>query len=63
MTVLGLVPGTERLKSGALPESLTGLTQLVHFYIRGADLCAPLDAAFQTWLRGIEDANGPNGSG
>ena len=50
--------------SGTLPQSLTMLTKLAHFHFWGeGGLCAPLDAAFQAWLQGIEDANGPNCSG
>ena len=46
--------------SGPLPQSLTGLTELGLFHFESTGLCAPLDTAFQTWLRGIEDTNGPN---
>ena len=46
---------------GPLPRSLTRLTKLMHFsFGKGTDLCAPLDAAFQAWLRGIADTDGPN---
>ena len=48
---------------GALPQSLSGLTKLKQFYFNNTGLCAPLDAAFQTWLQGIEDAAGSNCSG
>ena len=48
---------------GALPQSLSGLTKLKQFYFHNTGLCAPLDAAFQTWLQGIEDAAGSNCSG
>ena len=48
---------------GALPQSLTGLTKLTQFYFNNTGLCAPLDAAFQTWLQGITDAAGSNCSG
>ena len=52
--------GGNRL-SGTLPQSLTGLTKLTKFHFWGeGGLCAPSDAAFQTWLQGIENANGPN---
>ena len=47
--------------SGPLPQSLTSLAKLMSFsFGRGTDLCAPLDAAFQTWLQGIADTDGPN---
>ena len=45
---------------GALPQSLTGLTKLTHFYFNNTGLCAPLDPAFQTWLQGIANASGSN---
>ena len=48
---------------GAFPQSLTGLTKLRQFYFNNTGLCAPLDAAFQTWLQGITDASGSNCSG
>ena len=48
---------------GALPQSLTELTKLTQFYFNNTGLCAPLDAAFQTWLQGIADASGSNCSG
>ncbi len=47
--------------SGPLPQSLTSLTKLMSFsFGRGTELCAPLDAAFQAWLQGIEETDGPN---
>ncbi|MYC16406.1 MAG: hypothetical protein F4Y39_21980 [Gemmatimonadetes bacterium] len=49
--------------TGALPQSLTGLIKLKEFYFTNTGLCAPLDAAFQTWLQGITDASGSNCSG
>ena len=50
--------------SGAIPQSLTGLTKLESFgFGRNGGLCAPLNAAFQTWLQGIKRASGPNCSG
>ena len=46
---------------GALPQSLTRLTKLTEFYFGGdTELCAPLDAAFQTWLQGIAASSGDN---
>ena len=46
--------------SGPLPQSLTSLAKLMSFsFGRGTDLCAPSDAAFQTWLQGIADTDGP----
>ncbi len=39
---------------GPLPQTLTALTALEQFYFyRTPGLCAPVDNAFQTWLRGI----------
>ena len=47
--------------SGALPQSLTGLTKLEKFFFGGeGGLCAPLDAAFQAWLQGIAEISGSN---
>ena len=46
--------------TGALPKSLTGLTELARFYFDGTSLCAPVDAAFQRWLEGIEATRGVN---
>ncbi len=47
--------------SGALPQSLTRLTKLMNFsFGDNAGLCAPLDAAFQAWLKGIADTDGPH---
>ncbi len=51
---------TNRLE-GPLPQSLTSLTGLesITFY-RNAGLCAPGDAAFQTWLQTVEHVDGEN---
>ena len=38
---------------GALPLSLTALSQLATFVAQGTDLCAPSDADFLDWLGGI----------
>lgn len=46
--------------TGALPQSLTRLTLLKTFRFQNTGLCAPLDASFQDWLRGIEDIDGEN---
>ena len=40
----------------AIPQSLTGLTKLDQFSFYHTGLCAPLNAAFQTWLQGIDEA-------
>ena len=47
--------------SGELPASLTNLRQLINFYFfnDNAGLCAPSTTAFQEWLRGVNDVNGP----
>ena len=39
--------------SGPLPDSFTSLEALVTLYLVGTGLCAPTDAAFQTWLTRI----------
>jgi len=41
--------------SGPLPKSFMKLDRLSFFYYGGTKLCAPADAAFQTWLNGIKD--------
>ncbi|WP_419947862.1 Ig-like domain-containing protein [Candidatus Palauibacter sp.] len=41
---------------GALPMELAGLDGLTTLLARGTGLCAPPDADFQGWLRGVEDA-------
>ena len=58
-----LQPGTERGQelhltrnqlSGVVPQTLAGLTMLERFsFYNNPGLCAPVDDAFQTWLRGI----------
>ena len=48
---------------GSLPQSLTNLTKLEVFNYDATGLCAPRDAAFQTWLQGIEETKGENCSG
>ncbi len=42
--------------SGALPSEFAGLERLETLLARGTGLCAPADAGFQDWLRGLEDA-------
>ena len=44
--------------SGPLPDSFTGLGDLEDLRMDGTELCAPTDAAFQTWLQGIENKRG-----
>ncbi len=46
--------------TGAIPQSLTGLTKLEKFDFFHTGLCAPLNAAFQTWLQGIDSTFGEN---
>ena len=46
--------------TGALPQSLTRLTEMLGFYFAGTGLCAPLDSTFQTWLQAIKETSGPN---
>ena len=45
---------------GPLPQSLTTLPRLSRLIIRNTGLCAPLDAAFQTWLEGLRAWEGDN---
>ena len=47
--------------TGTLPQSLTGLTKLEKFDFALTGLCAPLNAAFQTWLQGIDSTFGCRG--
>ena len=64
-TGLGNLSSLERLSlisnqlTGELPEGLTGLSALesFHFY-NNPSLCAPVDEAFQAWLRSIASAIG-----
>ena len=44
--------------SGPLPGSFTGLGDLEDLRMGGTGLCAPTDAAFQTWLQGIANKQG-----
>lgn len=44
--------------SGSLPFSLINLTHLQRLYLDNTQLCAPLDADFETWLQGIENKRG-----
>ena len=44
--------------SGVLPSSLVNLTNLERLYLENTQLCAPTDAAFQSWLEGIDDKRG-----
>lgn len=46
--------------TGPLPQSLTNLTNLKEFIFQDTELCAPLNAAFQTWLQGIPFFLGTN---
>jgi hypothetical protein len=39
---------------GPLPGTLTQLTKLQSFYFHNTNLCEPVDADFQEWLKGIE---------
>ena len=57
---LGSLAKLERLSlsenqlSGVVPQTLAGLTMLDRFsFYNNLGLCAPVDDAFQTWLRGI----------
>ena len=46
--------------TGSLPQSLTNLENLETFHFQGTGLCAPLNAEFQEWLGGINNAHGDN---
>ena len=47
--------------TGTLPAALTGLTDLYRLHFdANSGLCAPTDSAFQSWLSGVSDAEGPN---
>ena len=46
--------------TGPLPASLMNLRKLERLYFFGQELCAPADPAFQAWLSGIPDWQGPN---
>ncbi len=46
--------------SGALPGSLTNLSLTYFRFQSNAGLCAPTDAAFQSWLQSIDTHSGPN---
>ena len=44
---------------GDIPDSLTGLTSLERLvYFSNAGLCAPVDSAFQIWLKGVGSVHG-----
>ena len=46
--------------TGMLPSALTNLRKLTKFrFNRNDGLCAPSTTAFQEWLRGVDDTNGP----
>ena len=44
--------------SGSLPSELVNLTNLEDLGLSDTQLCAPTDAGFQTWLKGIETKGG-----
>ena len=44
--------------SGSIPTELGNLTKLEYLDLRNTQLCAPTDAAFQTWLEGIDTKRG-----
>ena len=57
---MGSLATLERLRlfsnqlSGVVPQTLAGLTMLESFrFYKNLGLCAPVDEAFQIWLRGI----------
>ena len=45
--------------TGSLPQNLTGISGLESFHFHNnPGLCAPIDEAFQAWLRGIAEVRG-----
>ena len=46
--------------SGALPQGLVNNTVMQYLHFGGTNLCGPSDEAFQEWLDGVSDNNGPN---
>ena len=61
---LGSLSNLQRLSlddnefTGALPSTFTGLRRLEFLSLNGTQLCAPVDAAFQAWLRWIGNKRG-----
>ena len=54
LTKLTLLRLENNQLSGVVPQTLAGLTMLERFsFYNNPGLCAPVDDAFQTWLRGI----------
>ena len=60
---LGGLPALELLEvhrnpelSGAVPASLAGLGNLERFMAGGTGLCAPADAEFLAWLKGVQES-------
>ncbi len=63
---LGQLDGLQALRlennaelSGPVPLEFTGMTSLNTFRADGTDLCAPRDADFVEWLRGVDDRRLP----
>ena len=63
---LGQLDGLQALRlennaelSGPVPLEFTGMTSLNAFRADGTDLCAPRDADFLEWLRGVDDRRLP----
>ena len=63
---LGRLDGLRALKlennaelSGPVPLEFTGMTSLNTFRADGTDICAPRDADFVEWLRGVDDRRLP----
>ena len=54
LTKMTLLRLEDNRLSGVVPQTLAGLTLLERFsFYNNPGLCAPIDDAFQTWLRGI----------
>ncbi len=62
LTEVQLLKVNNNRLTGVLPSNLTKLTALKQFSFENNDgLCAPTDAAFQTWLGGLADGHtGPD---
>ena len=58
LTNLRLLEIQQNQLIGKLPSSMTNMSQLAHLNFQGQDLCAPREAAFQTWLASVAEVYG-----
>ena len=58
LTNLRLLEIQQNQLIGKLPSSMTNMSQLAHLNFQGQDLCAPREAAFQTWLTSVAEVYG-----